>query len=70
MKHKINIDGAQNVEVSKPIPCEKSIEEQLNIMEAYTKAHKDSAGLDKAEREIVVCLPFFRLCSALLKMMI
>jgi len=49
MKHKINIDGAQNVEVSKPIPCEKSIEEQLNIMEAYTKAHKDSAGLDKAE---------------------
>lgn len=52
MKHKINIDGAQNVEVSKPIPCEKSIEEQLNIMEAYTKAHKDSAGLDKAEREI------------------
>ena len=45
MKHKINIDGAQNVEVSKPIPCEKSIEEQLNIMEAYTKAHKDSACL-------------------------
>ena len=23
MKKKINIDGEQNVEVSKPIPCEK-----------------------------------------------
>lgn len=70
MKHKINIDGAQNVEVSKPIPCEKSIEEQLNIMEAYTKAHKDSVGLDKAEREIRCLSTIFRCCFALLKMMI
>ena len=52
MKKKISIDGAQNVEVSKPIPCEKSPQEQLAIMEAYTQAHKASAGLDKAEREI------------------
>lgn len=52
MKHKINIDGAQNVEVSKPIPCAKSLLEQLEIMEAYTKVHKESVGLDKAEREI------------------
>lgn len=52
MKKKINIDGAQNVEVSVQIPCEKSLQEQLAIMEAYTKAHKDSLHLDKAEREI------------------
>lgn len=30
---RINIDGAQNVEVSIKIPCEKSYEEQLEIME-------------------------------------
>lgn len=52
MKKKINIDGAQNVEVSKPIPCEKTPQEQLAIMEAYTKAHMDSEGMDKARREI------------------
>ncbi len=49
---KINIDGVQNVEVSIKIPCEKPMMEQLDIMEAYTKAHQDSAGLDKAKREI------------------
>lgn len=49
---KINIDGAQNVEVSIKIPCEKSPLEQLEIMEAYTKAHKDSSGLDKSVREL------------------
>ena len=49
---KINIDGPQNVEVSKKIPAEKSPQKQLAIMEAYTKAHQDSAHLDKAEREI------------------
>lgn len=52
MKKKINIDGAQNVEVSVQIPCEKSLSQQLDIMEAYTKAHQDSAHLDKAQREI------------------
>lgn len=49
---KINIDGEQNVEVSKTIPCEKSPQEQLAIMEAYTKAHQEGATLDKAQREI------------------
>ena len=39
---RINIDGEQNVEVSVKIPCEKSNEEQLEIMEAYTKAHKEN----------------------------
>lgn len=52
MKKKINIDGAQNVEVSVQIPCEKTLQEQLAIMEAYTRAHKDSLHLDKAQREI------------------
>ena len=49
---RINIDGAQNVEVSIKIPCEKSISEQLEIMEAYTKAHGQNRGKDKAIREI------------------
>jgi len=52
VNRKINIDGAQNVEVSKPIPSEKSPAEQLVIMEAYTRAHKDSEGMDKSIREI------------------
>ena len=52
---KINIDGAQNVEVSVKIPCEKSYEEQLEIMEEYTSAHKNNLDKDKAVRE-VACL--------------
>ena len=55
MKKKVNIDGAQNVEVSKSIPSEKTPQEQLAFMETYTKAHKDSKGMDKARREIT-CL--------------
>lgn len=49
---RINIEGSQNVEVSVRIPSEKTPQEQLIIMEAYTQAHKDSAKLDKAQREI------------------
>jgi len=49
---KINIDGVQNAEVSIKIPCEKSPQEQLEIMEAYTKAYQDSEREDKATREI------------------
>lgn len=49
---KVNIDGVQNCEVSIKIPCEKSQLEQLEIMEAYTKAYQESANLDKARREI------------------
>ena len=49
---RINIDGAQNVEVSKKIPCEKSYEEQLEIMEAYTKVHKEYSFSNKAIREV------------------
>lgn len=49
---RINIDGVQNAEVSIKIPCEKSPQEQLMIMEAYTKAYQDNIGEDKATREI------------------
>ena len=48
----INIEGAQNVNVSKRLPSEKTPEEQLLIMEAYTNAHKNSEGLNKAQREL------------------
>lgn len=48
---RINIDGEQNVEVSIKIPCEKSYSEQLEIMEAYTKVHKENRSKHKAIRE-------------------
>ncbi len=49
---KFNVDGAQNVEVSRKIPCQKPLAEQLEIMERYTKVHRESAGLSKEIREI------------------
>ena len=49
---RINIEGAQNVSVSKRLPCEKSTDEQLAIMEAYTRAHRKSEHLGKAQREL------------------
>ena len=49
---KINIDGVQNAEVSKKIPCEKTPLQQLEIMEEYTKVHRESSGLNKAYREL------------------
>lgn len=52
MKKRINIDGVQNAEVSKPIPCEKEPLEQLEIMEEYTRVHKMYTGKNKALREI------------------
>lgn len=50
-----DINGAQNVEVSHAISCEKPLSEQLEIMEAYTEAHRSTAGLSKELREIA-CL--------------
>ena len=44
---KFDVDGAQNVEVSVKIPCEKSLKEQLEIMEEYTRVHKEGAELSK-----------------------
>lgn len=51
-KKRINIDGVQNAEVSIPIPCQKSLKEQLEIMEEYTRVHKAYTGKDKAFREV------------------
>lgn len=48
---RISIEGVQNVEVSKKLPCEKPLAEQLEIMEAYTAAYQAGAGKDKALRE-------------------
>ncbi|MDD9147988.1 pyruvate formate lyase family protein [Sporolactobacillus sp. CQH2019] len=53
MKTKVeNVVGAQNVEVSIKLPCEKSLLEQLEIMEQYTQVHRDSLNLSKEKREI------------------
>ena len=46
------VEGAQNAEVSKKIPCEKSYEEQLEIMELYTETHKKYSNGSKEKREI------------------
>lgn len=42
---KFDIDGVQNVEVSIKLPCEKSPERQLEIMEEYTRTHRAMQGL-------------------------
>lgn len=49
------VDGIQNVEVSKKLPSEKTPLQQLEIMEAYTKAYQEHCNDDKAVREIA-CL--------------
>ncbi|MDR0743828.1 MAG: pyruvate formate lyase family protein [Tannerella sp.] len=50
-----NVEGAQNVEVSKKFPCEKSLETQLAMMEQYTSVHKAFANEPKELRELA-CL--------------
>lgn len=52
---RFNIETAQNVEISKKIPCEKSPLEQLEIMEEYTRVHSANLGVSKEMRE-VLCL--------------
>lgn len=48
---KFDIEGSQNVEVSKKIPCEKSYAEQLRIMEEYTAVHKKFSSSSVLRRE-------------------
>jgi len=48
----IKAAGAQNVEVSKKLPIEKTPSEQLALMETYTRVHRESLSLSKEEREI------------------
>ncbi len=50
-----DVMGAQNVEVSEKLPCEKSLTEQLDIMEEYTAAHRSHLTASKEVRE-AVCL--------------
>lgn len=49
---RFNVDGIQNVEVSKKLPCEKSLMTQLEIMEKYTETHKNTSNKPKEIREI------------------
>lgn len=49
---KLNVEITQNAEISKKLPCEKSLIEQLEIMEEYTNVHKSSLCLSKEQREI------------------
>ncbi|MBU3113324.1 pyruvate formate lyase family protein [Clostridium lacusfryxellense] len=49
---KFNVDGVQNVEVSVKLPCEKSLSEQLSIMETYTHTHKAYLGKPKEVQEV------------------
>lgn len=49
---RISVVGAQNVEVSKKLPIEKSDGEQLELMERYTRVHRESLHLSKEEREV------------------
>lgn len=46
-----DVEGGQNVEVSKKIKCEKPLVRQLEIMERYTETHKMFSGSSKERRE-------------------
>lgn len=48
---KFNVDGEQNVEVSVKLPCEKTLSEQLSIMEQYTRTHEANLKQPKEVRE-------------------
>ncbi len=52
---KFDLEGIQNVEVSKTIPCEKTLPEQLELMERYTRTHEAYRNASVAERE-AACL--------------
>ncbi len=49
---RFSVAGTQNVEVSKKLPAEKSAQQQLALMEEYTRVHRESLGLSKEQREI------------------
>lgn len=50
---KMNITSRKtNIEIKSKLPCEKPLLEQLEVMEEYTKVHKETANLSKEEREI------------------
>ena len=47
-----NKNVAEIVEISKKIPCEKTIEEQIEVMEQYTETYQKYSGHSQAKREI------------------
>ncbi len=47
-----NVEVAQNVEISKKLPCEKSLQAQLEVMERYTEVHRRFSTESKEIREI------------------
>lgn len=49
---KFDVEGSQNVEVSKKIACEKPLLRQLEIMEQYTETHKRMLSGSKEMREL------------------
>lgn len=49
---KFDVETVQNVEISKKFPCEKSLIEQLEIMERYTEVHKIHLSSSKEIREV------------------
>ena len=49
---KFNVEGAQNVNVSKLIPLQKSLLEQLELMEAFTQTHQKYTQASRERREI------------------
>ncbi|MBB5182823.1 pyruvate formate lyase family protein [Catenisphaera adipataccumulans] len=49
---KFDVEGSQNVNVSKIIPCEKTDLEQLEIMERYTQTHRKYSSASRARREV------------------
>lgn len=49
---KFDVEGGQNVEVSKKIKCEKPLVRQLEIMEQYTEVHRKYSSASKERREV------------------
>lgn len=47
-----DLDGVQNVEVSKKLPCQKTPAEQLELMERYTATHREGLALPREQREL------------------
>ncbi|QOY60877.1 pyruvate formate lyase family protein [Thermophilibacter immobilis] len=43
---------AEIVEINKKVPCEKSVHQQIDIMQAYTDAHRVNSGASTVRREI------------------
>lgn len=49
---KFDVETVQNVEISKKLASEKSLPEQLEIMERYTAVHKEKSDFSKEIREV------------------